>query len=74
MNTCKTCKHWSHSFRPTVQNPVADCDLPDTITGEKLHKEGKGMELYVQVNDDSGLQVTLMTGENFGCVNHTPKS
>jgi len=73
MNTCKTCKYWALSFKPTKENPVADCDLPDTITGEKLFKQGAGMEINATAHDDSGLQAYLMTGENFGCIHHKEK-
>lgn len=70
MNNCKTCKYWG---KPQPGKPFAVCDLPDTITGEKLHKAGVGMEINATADDDSNMQVEFLTGENFGCIQHNPK-
>jgi hypothetical protein len=55
---------------------MADCDLPDTITGDKLCKDGSGtgIAIYATASDDSGLEAKLLTGANFGCIHHCPKS
>jgi hypothetical protein len=68
MNTCDTCKFWF----ATVMNPkdgTADCDMVDTIQRDKASM----VEIDVQVHDDSGLWVKLMTGPKFGCVHHQKK-
>lgn len=68
MNKCKNCKYWSSSVPNKNKIVVGECDLPNTITGGKLAKQGEGMDIVVDVCDDSGLTVRLITGENFGCV------
>ena len=73
-SNCLTCIYWANSKKPNDKK-MADCDLPFTISGENLCKNGsgKGVDIETFAHDDSGLQVYFMTGENFGCVNHRPK-
>jgi len=75
MNTCKSCKYWNVS-RKIDANKMSDCDFPDTITADKYTKDGSGtgIEIEATADDDSNLCVTLLTGENFGCIHHTAKS
>lgn len=68
MNHCKTCKFWSWRLFP--QNGVADCDKVNHIDTEK---GDKAFFVEATAHDDSGLDTTLMTGENFGCIHHQPK-
>jgi hypothetical protein len=74
MKTCKSCKYWNVSRKVDV-NKMADCDFPDTMTAERFIKNGSGtsMEIEATAHDDSGLSVTLLTGENFGCTQHVEK-
>lgn len=65
MNTCETCIYWG---RP--KNDVADCDMVTNIVTDKT----KTFEIEATASDDSGLQTTLMTGKNFGCIWHLAKS
>ncbi len=67
MNTCKTCKFWNVSR--TINNGVSDCDKVDCIVKDK----SQTFEIEATADDDSNMNVTLMTGENFGCILHEPK-
>ena len=69
MNTCKTCKHWSHHF--DIKKGIADCDRLDCMNDEKA---GTTFSIEATAHDDSGLQTWLMTGENFGCIHHDTKA
>jgi len=70
MNTCKTCKYWSDRYQ--IKDGISDCGLIDTISATKDKRIS--VDIEVSVHDDSGLSVALMTGEDFGCVRHVPKS
>lgn len=74
MNTCKSCKYWNVSYKIDA-NKMSDCDFPDTITAEKFIKDGSGTGIKIEAtaHDDSGLMVTFLTGENFGCIHHKQK-
>jgi len=55
MNTCKTCESWNDGI----------CELADTVRGPKL------FDIIVKVADDHGLETSLRTGPDFGCVHHS---
>lgn len=57
MGNCKTCKYWG------VDRP-GECDLVGRVDGEKT------FEIQVRVADDHNLDYRLITGPNFGCINH----
>ena len=60
---CKNCKWW---------DVESNCDFIATIQGEAAHKKGHGADIACRVLDDSGLEVHLKTGPDFGCVNFHP--
>jgi len=70
MNTCKTCKYWSDRYK--IDKGVSDCGFIDTISATKDRKTY--VDIEATAHDDSGLQVALMTGEDFGCVHHKGKT
>lgn len=57
MQTCKTCCWWEDGR----------CNVIDTKIAEKPETR---FEIDVRVDDDSGLNVKLKTGPDFGCVLH----
>lgn len=62
MMTCKTCKYWDkdqHNGAVTGQ-----CDMVDN---------SDLIRIKVDVSDDTGLWVTVITKENFGCIHHQTK-
>lgn len=70
MKTCKTCKFWRDTVY-NAANKTADCGYIG-IWPEPKDKT-TSVEIVVDVHDDSGLNVKLVTGENFGCVHHQEK-
>lgn len=67
MENCKTCKYWTaHKGKVT-----GECDKPDHFDGKSTNDKEFSYDIFV--HDDSGLTVTLVTGENFGCILHQPK-
>lgn len=73
MEKCKNCKYWSSLVPNKNKIATGECHLTNSINGEKLAKQGEGMDIVIDVNDDSGLIVSLITGENFGCTCWTLK-
>ena len=57
MHTCKTCPHWTE-WKTTCERVDGD-DLPSTR-----------FDIHVKVADDHGLEVSLLTGPDFGCIYH----
>jgi len=66
MNTCNTCRYWSSRLK--IVNNISDCDRPDC----KPHKDIT-FEINASADDDSNMNVTLLTSGNFGCILHKPK-
>lgn len=66
-NTCKNCKHW----RMFGDNIKGACDFidytPSTIDTHSVF-------IDANADDDSGLEARLVTGADFGCAAHKPKS
>lgn len=58
--------YWHRSYK--VVNGVSDCDAVGSI----LPKGSPKFEIEATASDDSGLNVVLMTSEDFGCILHTP--
>lgn len=65
MNTCKTCKFWSR----VGMSVEGLCDKVDCIIRDKKLT----FEINAEADDDSGMTVQLITGEDFGCVHHESK-
>lgn len=65
MNTCNTCKYWS--CRLEIVKNISDCDMPDG------KNKNMTFEIDATADDDSNLNVTLLTSGNFGCILHEPK-
>lgn len=59
--TCKSCRWWSGSER---------CDVVDTLLAEV---PATLFVIKVHVADDTGLNVAVHTGPDFGCVLHAPR-
>lgn len=62
MNNCKNCQWWDSDW--TWKDGSAEC------LKEGRNREGSParFEIDWSVSDDSGLQVRLVTGAEFGCV------
>ena len=65
MQTCKTCKHYQDER----------CERATVRYDRGTHEEGpaRRFELNVRVLDDSGLDLWLEVGPDYGCVLHEPK-
>ena len=75
MAFCKTCKFWEPLNRFSGEHSKnGECDGLD---GSRMDTRGRPKEqtftIEVSVHDDSGLNVRLITGPNFGCVLHEEK-
>jgi hypothetical protein len=66
MNTCNTCKYWSS--RLNIVKNISDCDRPDCKADKNIT-----FEIEATADDDSNMNVTLLTSGNFGCILHEPK-
>lgn len=67
--TCSSCKWWKeetidYSYQAMV------CDFVDTTQGYKAFNAGHGAEVQAWASDDTGMDAALITGADFGCVNH----
>jgi len=67
--TCKTCCWWS-CFN--VARGTGECQFIDSISATSRVEDS--VEVVVTVADDHNLNVSLMTGPEFGCVRHSPKT
>jgi len=65
MNTCKSCRYWS--IRRNIVNGVSDCDRPDC---KEDPDKMKTFEIVATADDDSNMNIILMTGADFGCILH----
>lgn len=63
MERCKTCKWWAN------WKTVPTCDRIDHIDPIDIR-----FEITAQADDDSGLFAELLTGPEFGCVLHEPRT
>lgn len=63
MQTCKTCKWWGI-------DASGCCGFVDTL--HAVADAGTMIRMDVTALDDSGLEVDLRTGPEFGCIHHTP--
>ena len=72
-NTCSSCMYWSR-FTTTnaVQLNSGECNFIGYVADREI-VPSDSIGLHVSADDDSGLHVTTQTGENFGCVKHSPK-
>ena len=63
MGNCKDCKYWETSLTTNGHRCVYDG------TGFHDNVKESGMAEYVEVDDNTGLYVEILTGPLFGCVN-----
>lgn len=64
MNTCKTCKHWNKA----AEQDQGDCSHPMTNKESGYtFEETNFMCAY------DGICIEIVTGPDFGCVNHEEK-
>jgi len=69
VNTCKTCKWWKEEEQVYSDHAHMVCDYVDTI-----HNEGSSsFEVYAEALDDSGMEIALVTGPDFGCIHWEEK-
>jgi len=63
MNTCKNCKWWGDYIQKSDDVPPSyrGCDYYDD-------ESDAGFEVVVDICDDTGLEVSLFTGPDFGCI------
>ena len=72
---CSNCKFWS----PDINGNIGKCNLPDWLSyNHKLRKydeltDTTSMAIFADANDDSGMEVELQTGKNFGCLKFISK-
>lgn len=66
--TCKTCKWW----KPENNHPAAVCGTCDRVNA--YAQPGPLFTLYVQADDDSGLEAELETGSDFGCIHQQERA
>lgn len=69
MKTCKNCKYWSDNYN--ITNNVADCGKPNFDFDKKIQTQ---FYIKATASDDQGLEATLFTSGDFGCVLHTLKT
>ena len=70
MENCKTCCHWSNRW--SRRDGGGECDRPKWIDdGDTVG--AVDASLYVHALDDSGLDVAMITGPLFGCVQYQEK-
>ena len=75
MERCKTCKFWGYGSSDT-NRATKGCGKIDWVTKDRNSNSVKELtdlkkfEMDIFVHDDSGLNVEVMTGEDFGCVLH----
>ena len=67
---CSNCKHWGDGWPVTENTKTAACGKVD-IDGDKNNVQSFYMD--ISVSDDSGLNVNLITGKDFGCIHFTQK-
>lgn len=71
MNTCNTCKYWNVHYNIMISglNSVSDCDKV-----KRMPDKCMTFEIDATATDNSGLEYTLLTSGNFGCVLHELKN
>jgi len=62
MERCKTCLYWRH---------CRECDYPNIAHPQIKATPEELFEVRVWVADDHGLEVSIRTGPEFGCLHHT---
>lgn len=63
IKTCSTCVHWESTNR-YPGDPTKICGRVDQWKSDIV------FQLWARADDDSGLQVALETGPDFGCILH----
>lgn len=69
--TCSTCKYWVGGYLSYRQKHSLK-NICDLANGNNL-PDRVGLEILSYAMDDSGLNTELVTGPDFGCVNHSSK-
>jgi hypothetical protein len=64
--TCSSCKYWIYH-----NNIKGTCDKIDIDTAPSTLNEKEGAAMAVNVDDDSGMSVSLLTFKSFGCLRHS---
>lgn len=67
MNTCDTCIFWKRD----KNSVIGECDF--ILDSDIRNNDNTTIEIKIDVSDDSGLMLTVKTGENFGCIKHKSK-
>lgn len=60
---CKTCKRWGRDYEGECDGE-APADTPPI----------DGFVITAYAHDDSGMYTRMLTGPEFGCVRHTPRT
>lgn len=71
MSTCKTCKHWCENMYTT--DDFKECCITEWVEPNELPTSVTVMCLYADASDDQGLYAGILTGKDFGCVQHKEK-
>lgn len=66
MNTCKSCKHWN-CWNDKEYEHYGECLSP------KTNGEGEHSDKNFMYATDGGASISIITGEEFGCINHENK-
>lgn len=68
--TCKTCDYWG--VNKETRNQQSECRFHGTIAAERTPNALK-FDVTATAHDDSGLEILVTTGEDFGCVHYKHK-
>jgi hypothetical protein len=63
MSTCKTCQYWHNG-----DDKSGECDRAEYNYDRRGEPKSNEVLIAIQVDDDSGLDVLMKTGPDFGCV------
>lgn len=66
MNTCKTCKYWER-WDSNGYEHSGECLSP------KTNGEGENGDKNFMYASDGGAFISIITDEEFGCINHEGK-
>ena len=66
MATCDICKFWKRQ-----NSSIGECSF--MLHSEIKKGDNTTIEIDIEVSDDSGLILTITTGEKFGCIKHEKK-
>jgi hypothetical protein len=73
MESCASCRFWEEDRRSRKIEGYGECGGVDNYDVKYPHNTTTPMAIDVEVSDDTGLVVRMMTKFDFGCKNHQPR-